>query len=274
MSANITVEKTDAVAVLRFHNPDRGLMDSHTETALGPALDDVEDDESIRAVVLTGGQPGIFIRHFDLSVLERRGRDLAARGLTFSPSRPVPEAPLHKAFRRIERSAKPYVCAINGTAMGGGLELALCCDIRMVESGDYSLGQPEINAGLLPGAGGTQRLARIVGIGRAMEIALLGRSLSPAETVRIGLASECVDGPVLPRAMEIARLLAGKPPRALAHIKRLVHEAFDAPLDDRLAVERTLFCDLLVSADALDAMARIQATHGDIRREPADEARR
>lgn len=268
MGGSILIERNGALAILRFTNDDRALMDGGTEAALGPALDAVENDAAIRSVILTGAHPGFFIRHFDVRILEQRGRDLARRGKVFSLDRPVPETPLHVAFRRIEESAKPYICAINGTAMGGGFELALCCDIRLAEDGPYALGLPEVNAGLLPGGGGTQRLPRLVGVGRALELLLLGKTVSPREAAALGLVHECVSGPVLPRAVQIARQLAAKSPRAISHTKRLAHLAADAPLAVGLAAERTLFCDLLVSQDGLDAMATINSGKRDIRDVP------
>jgi enoyl-CoA hydratase len=265
MAGRIDIEKADGIALLRFVNPPDGLMDDGTEAAFAPALDAVEEDPAIRVVILTGGTPGVFIRHFDVGLLERRGRALAQRGLTFSLSRPVPETPVHVAFRRIEDSPKPYLCALNGTAMGGGFEIALCCDLRLAEDGPYSLGLPEVNAGLLPGAGGTQRLTRLVGIARALELILRGKTVSPAQAAALGLVHEVTAGPVLPRAQEIARELATKSPRALAHIKRLVRGALDVPLSEGLAQERTLFCDLLVTPDSIERMAAVASGKRDIR---------
>jgi enoyl-CoA hydratase len=265
MSGTIAVEKDGAIAILRFVNDDRALMDDGTEAAFGPALDAVENDTAIRAVILTGAHAGVFIRHFDLRILEARGRHLVVRGKLFTPERPVPETPLHVAFRRIDESAKPYICAINGTAMGGGFELALCCDLRLAEDGPYALGLPEINAGLLPGAGGTQRLTRAIGPAAALEWLLLGKTVAPREAAARGLVHECVSGPVLPRALEIARQLAEKPPRAIAHIKRLVRMTAHASPENALAVERTLFCDLMTSPEALEAMAAINGGKRDLR---------
>ena len=170
----------------------------------------IERDAAIRVVVLTGASSDVFVRHYDVRELEQRGRALAKRGLKFSLDRPVPETRLHACCRRIEQSAKPFIAAINGTAMGGGFELALSCDLRLVQDGPFSLGLPEVNIGLLPGGGGTQRLTRLVGPGRALELMLLGRTFSPRDAVAMGLASECVDGPVLPRALDLAAELAGK----------------------------------------------------------------
>lgn len=260
----LALTRSGPVATITFTNPPHEYMDEGTERALTDALDVVDADPGIRAVVLTGSAPGVFIRHYDVGELERKGRALAARRLSFSPERPVPETRLHTCFRRIETSSKPFVAAINGTAMGGGFELALCCDLRLVEDGPHSLGLPEVNIGLLPGAGGTQRLTRIVGQGRALELMLLGRTFSPQEAVALGVAMTCVAGPVLPQAMAVATELATKSPRAIAHIKQLVRRAA-GDATESLAAERTLFCDLMVDPDSIAAMADMNAGRRDIR---------
>ena len=271
VSDRLNVSRDGAVATLRFANPPEGYMDDGTEVALAAALDVIERDDDARVVILTGGQPGVFIRHFDVRVLERRARRMAERKMSFSVDRPVPETSLLASFRRIEESPKPFICAINGTAMGGGFELALCCDLRIAEDGPFSLGLPEVNLGLLPGAGGTQRLPRLVGVARALEIALLGKTMSPRDAAALGLVHECVPN-ALVRARELAQELAAKPAAALAHVKRLVRGALAMPLVEGLARERTLFCDLMLRPEAIARMAAMNAGRRDIRdRTPEEE---
>lgn len=255
----IEVEMDGAVLIARIGNPPDGYMDEETAAELMALLDRIETDAAIRATLFTGGLEGVFIRHYDVRVLERHGRAMAARGYSFERSRPVPETPFLKALRRIETMPKPFVAAINGTAMGGGFELALACDLRLVRDGPFDLGLPEINIGLLPGAGGTQRLARLVGEGRALDMIMTGATVSPRDAVALGLASRCVEGDVLPAALELAHELAGKHADALAHIKYLVRGSSGRDLDEGLADERTLFCDLMVNPDSLDLMARMNA---------------
>lgn len=251
------------IAVLRFSNPPEGFMDEGTEAGLVAALDRIEAEPGLRAVVLTGAEPGVFIRHYDVRVLEARARGMAARGMAFSAARPVPEPRLHACLRRIEASPLPFVAAINGAAMGGGYELALACDIRLAEAGDYPIGLPEVRLGLLPGAGGTQRLAGLVGRARALEMILTGATYGPERAAELGLVGRCVAGPVLPAALDLARGLAATPAAALGHVKALVRGAgADAAA---LAAERTLFCDLMVRPEAIALMARMNAGDRDIR---------
>jgi len=242
------------VALLSLFNPPGGLMDDASVLELEAALDRVEADDTVRAVVITGEQPGVFVRHFDVGILEANSRAMAARGLSFETSRPVPETRLHRCLRRIEHSRKPYVAAINGIAMGGGYELALACDLRIAEAGDYPIGLPEVNIGLLPGAGGTQRLSRLIGAARALELILLGRTVVPREAAVLGLVNECCEAPVLERALQVASRLAAQPRLALGHAKRLVRQSSQGDAERGLADERTLFCDLMVDAESIELM--------------------
>ena len=260
---SLTIE--NAIAVLRFSNPPHEYMDEHTDRDLAVALDRIESDASIRVVVLTGAGEGVFVRHYDVRELAQRGRALAAKGVKFTAERLVPENRLHACLRRIGEIPKPILAAVNGTAMGGGFELALACDIRLVQDGPFSLGLPEINIGLLPGGGGTQRMTRLVGQAKALELMLLGRTFSPREAVGYGLATECVDGVVLPRTIELATELAAKSPTALAHIKRLVRGSVAPDLAPGLALERTLFCDLMVSPDGVARMHAMNCGAVDLR---------
>jgi enoyl-CoA hydratase/carnithine racemase len=252
--------RDDGIAVLRLSNPPQGFMDDASEAGIEAALDAIDADDRLRVVVITGAQPGVFVRHFDVGVLEQRARALAARGLRFDPARPVPEAPIHRITRRIETSARIFVAAINGFAMGGGFELALACDLRIAQEGDYRIGLPETNIGLLPGGGGTQRLTRLVGPGRALEWILLGRTFAPREAAALGLVNACHDGPALDHALEIAGALLRRHPLALTHVKRLVRGAAGPAGEAGLAEERTLFCDLFTTAQSIEIMAGFNAS--------------
>ena len=251
------------IAIVRFSSPPEGFMDEGTVSDLAAAMDRIDSDESVRACVLTGGQDDVFIRHFDVRVLEARSRALKARGKQFSLDRPVPEPQLHALMRRMEESRLPFIAAINGTAMGGGFELCLACDIRFAQSGTYPIGLPEVNLGILPGAGGTQRLSRLIGPARALELMLCGATVTPQQAAALGIVNRCVDAPVLTEAMALARTIADKPARAVGHIKQLVRMS---GLDEAaMAAERTLFCDLMVTDEAIELMARMNAGSNDIR---------
>jgi enoyl-CoA hydratase len=188
---------------------------------------------------------------------------MAARGMRFTLDRLVPEAPLHRALVRIEASERIFIAAINGTCMGGGYELALACDLRYAQAGRYRIGLPEVNIGLLPGAGGTQKLQRVMGAARALESLLLGRTFEPAEAAAQGLVHACTDD-VMAHALAVAAELSAKPQPALGHIKRLARRTGRGDAAAGLAEERTLFCDTLMSDAALQRMAEMNAGRRDI----------
>lgn len=252
-----------AVLQVLLFNPPLGCMDAQTEAELLTLLDRIDATPAWRVVLFSGRDAGVFVRHYDVGVLEERGRAMAARGLRFSLDRPVPEAPLHRALARMEASERIFIAALNGTCMGGGYELALACDLRYAQAGSYRIGLPEVNIGLLPGAGGTQKLQRVMGTAAALEALLLGRTFTPAEAAVAGLVHACCDD-VLAHALAVARELAAKPQPALGHIKLLARRAGQGDAAAGLAAERTLFCDTMVSAEALQRMADMNAGRRDI----------
>ena len=267
MSGKAELSRDGHVAWLRFSNPDQGLMDGEMEAQLLSAIEEAEADDDIRVCILTGADAGVFIRHYDVKILHQRSEIMREKGYEFSEGRAVPEGGIHTAMRMMEEGRKIYIAAMNGTAMGGGFELALACDIRLVQEGDFDFGLPEINLGLLPGAGGTQRLPRIVGEGRALSMMLTGRTLSPQGMAQFGLASE-ITKDVAALAGVWARHLAARPPRAAAHIKRLARGLPAEPW----GAERSLFCDLMVSDEAERLMGEAARGERTIKDDPAGNA--
>ncbi len=264
--SQLSVRRDGPVAIVTITNPPMGYMDSGTVPELDAVTTELEADDSVRAVVITGGLPGVFVRHYSVVELEQLSKNLRANGVVVDIENRVPERDLDRVFRRIETMPKPVIAAINGLAMGGGFELTLACDIRIAEEGDYEVGLPEIKVGILPGAGGTQKLARLVGMARALEMTLRGRTVSPAEAFELGIVQELTPtGGALNRAVEMAQEMATRSPRAAGHIKRLVRMSAETPLDEGLALERTLFLDLMVSDEGHDLMAKMNAQDLDIR---------
>jgi enoyl-CoA hydratase/carnithine racemase len=155
------------------------------------------------------------------------------------------------AFRRMAAAEQVFIAHIAGHALGGGLEIALACDIRYAAEGGYKLGTPEVTLGLLPGNGGTQRLTRLIGASRALELLLTGRAFGPEEALHIGLVAELCDAA---GATERAERLAAGPALALAAIKRCVHEGGQLPLDRGLALEAELMETLFRSQDATEGL--------------------
>jgi enoyl-CoA hydratase/carnithine racemase len=248
-----------ACAVVHLFNPKQGLMDEAMERELLQVLDLLHDGVSWpdgRVVILTGRDPGVFVRHYDVAVLHQRAQAMATRGKAFSIERPVPQGGVHRCIDRIEASSLIFIAAINGVAMGGGFELALACDLRVVQEGPHELGLPELNLGLLPGAGGTQALARLLGVSATLQLLLTARVLSPRELAELRLAGACV-ADALAQARAWAAQLEAVPARACAHIKRLVRSAGSWDVEQGRAAERTLFCDCMVDPAALPLMADV-----------------
>ena len=225
--AVVTIDRQDAL----------NALDVETLTELRDRLGELAADASARAVVLTGAGEKAFVAGADIkymSSLDPAGaKEWGALG--------------HAAASLLETMPKPTIAAINGFALGGGCELALACDLRYA-SARAKLGQPEINLGIVPGWGGTQRLARLCGPGVAKDLIYTGRTIGAEEALRVGLVNELAD-PVLERALEVARELAAKAPVALALAKRLVNLAPGA-----LEHEADEFGDLFASEDAKEGL--------------------
>lgn len=255
----------EAVAVITVSNPPHGYMTDPLIQQLSKAFRTMERDAQVRAIIFTGGGEGVFIQHYDLNELKQLCGKLNARGKRYDANTHVPEREMDLLFRAIENSPKPVIAALNGNAMGFGCELALACDFRVMQAGPYLIGQPEIRVGLVPGAGGTQRLARVVGPARALDLVLHGRRLSPAEALAQGLVNEVAQGAVLEAAQARAEQLVAMSPTALAHAKKLVRQAWDTPLYRGLDVERSLFVDTLASPEGLTQVGASIANGKDFR---------
>jgi enoyl-CoA hydratase len=231
--ATLTIDRQDAL----------NALDVATLTELRDRLRELADDTGVRAVVLTGAGEKAFVAGADIKYMS--GLD---------PAQATEWGGLgHEAGRLLETMPKPTVAAINGFALGGGCELALACDLRYASS-RAKLGQPEINLGIVPGWGGTQRLARICGIGVAKELVYTGRTVDAEEALRIGLVNAVAD-PVLDRALETARELASKSPVALSLAKRLCNLTLGIDHAGGLEIEANEFGELFASEDAKEGLA-------------------
>jgi enoyl-CoA hydratase len=236
---SLLVARDGAVAVVTINRPkvmnalDRATLDELRRTVL-----EFRQDDGVRALVLTGAGEKAFVAGADVN-------DLAAQ--TPASGREFARAGQH-VFDLIERLGKPVIAAVNGYALGGGCELAMACTLR-IAADTARLGQPEINLGIIPGYGGTQRLARLVGRGRALELMLTGAPIAADEARRIGLVNRVVPASMLmSETATLAAELAAKPPVAVRYILEAVHAGLDMALPDALTYESTLF-GLSISTD-------------------------
>src|SRR5258707_3114124 len=255
MNADVlTTRVADGIAVITLGSARRIYMDDEMGVALTEALDGFAGNANVRVVVVTGGAPGYFIRHFTIAAVIGIAESLRACGRQWPENDTYNGGFFEKAMALCESMPKPVIAAISGTALAGAFELALSCDLRIAEDGDYLIGFPEANLGLVPGAGGTQRLPRTIGTPAALMHILMGDPLTPREAETKGLVHETVSGKALDRAMEIAQRLSSYTPESVAYIKRLVRNATETPLAQGLALERNLFLKLCVSESALARM--------------------
>jgi enoyl-CoA hydratase len=255
MNADVlTAGVADGIAVVTLGSPKRIYFDAQMGDALTETLDRFAGDANVRVVVITGGAPGYFNRHFSIPALIEIAESLRVSGRQWPENATYNGGFFDKAMALCESMPKPVIAAISGTALAGAFEFALACDLRIAEDGEYLIGLPEAELGLLPGAGGTQRLPRTIGMPAALMHILIGEALSPREAERKGLVHETVSGKALDRAMEIARHLSSHTPESLAYIKRLVRNATETPLAQGLALERNLFLKLCISEAGLARM--------------------
>src|SRR5207302_355674 len=222
MNADVlTTRVADGIAVVTLGSAKRIYFDAEMGDALTEALDGFAGDPNVRVVIVTGGAPGYFNRHLNIPALIQIAESLRASDRQWPENATYNGGFFDKAMALCESMPKPVIAAISGTALAGAFEFALACDLRVAEDGEYLIGLPEAALGLLPGAGGTQRLPRTIGMPAALLHILMGKAVSPREAERKGLVHETVSGRALDRAMEIARRLSSLPPGSLSSIKRL-----------------------------------------------------
>jgi enoyl-CoA hydratase len=239
----IRVDRDAAVAVLTVDRQEAlNALDVATLTELRDRLQEVAADDEVRAVVLTGAGEKAFVAGADIKYMSGLDVEQAKAWGALG----------HEAGRLLETMPKPTIAAVNGFALGGGCELALACDIRYAASG-AKLGQPEVNLGIIPGWGGTQRLARVCGLGIAKELIFTGRVVGAEEALRIGLVN-AVHDPVLDKARETAVLLASKSPISLRVMKELANRSLGGDHASNLDAEGESFGELFSSDDAKEGM--------------------
>jgi enoyl-CoA hydratase len=238
---NLLVAARDGIAFVTVNRPaKRNALDAATIAELDSAFTQLAADPAVRVVVLTGAGDKAFVAGADIEALA---------GLDAEGARALSERG-QRVFDRIEWLGKPVIAAINGFALGGGCELALACHVRVAGEG-ARIGTPEVKLGLICGYGGTQRLPRLVGRGRALELLLTGEPVDADEALRIGLVNRVVPGPrLLDEAEVLARRMAANGPLALRATLEAVNGGLDRPLAEGLEAEATLFSEALGTEDA------------------------
>ena len=239
----VTLQVEDGVGTIRLDRPKMNAINDQLHREIRTAAMEATKNPDVRAVVLYGGER-VFAAGADIKAMA----DLDGAGMTAWGRE------LTTSFTEVARIPKPVIAAITGFALGGGYELALAADFRVLGAG-ARIGQPEILLGVIPGAGGTQRLARLVGPARAKDIVFTGRHVGAEEALQIGLVDAVVpDAEVYSTSVAMARKFAAGPPLALAAAKRAIDEGLDGPLERGLALETELFAGLFDTEDQKTGM--------------------
>ena len=237
---NLLYEKRNGIGYVTINRPDKlNALNRKMMEELSECFQDIEKDDEVRAVILTGAGEKAFVGGADINELAVltpvEGKEMSVRG--------------QKILDMIEHLGKPVIAAINGYALGGGCELALACTLR-IASENARLGQPEVKLGLMPGYGGTQRLPRLVGKGRALEILLSGEPISASEAYRIGLVNQVVAAPdLMATAEKLAQKIMANAPLAVKFALEAVDHGLEMPEAEGHFLEATLFALCCTTAD-------------------------
>lgn len=237
---NLLVVVEDGVATITVHRPDKlNALDTATLKELDQAFGEAGAEEAVRVVILTGSGPKAFVAGADIAELSELGPVTAREHALFGQA----------ILNRIEHLEKPVIAAVNGFALGGGCELAMACTLR-IASAKARFGQPEAKLGLIPGFGGTQRLTRLVGKGRALEMILTGEMIDAAEAHRIGLVNRVVPPEeVLATAVALARAIQERGPVAVRYSLIAVNRGAEVPLPEAQRIEADLFGVIAATED-------------------------
>lgn len=241
----LTERRDDGVALVTLNRPKAlNALNLDLVNQLGAALDALEEAGDCRAVVLAGAGGKAFVAGADIGWMKEltpvQAEQFAQHG--------------QRVLGRIASYSFPVIAAVGGFALGGGCELAMACDLILAGE-KAKFGQPEVNLGVIPGFGGTQRLARRVGLSNALDLCLTGRIIGADEAVRMGLASQKVEGDVVEAALTTAALVASKGPVAVRLCKRAIHENSDSDLRPAMAGEASLFGLCFATSDQTEGMA-------------------
>ncbi|MFK7956366.1 MAG: enoyl-CoA hydratase/isomerase family protein [Lysobacterales bacterium] len=240
----ISLERTDGLAIVHLNQPERlNALNEQMRQEIMSTVDVLATEDSVRALIITGNSDKAFVAGADIS--EFAGRSLEEQTEVYQRRR---------VYEALAAFPKPAIAAIHGYCYGGGCELALACDMRIADS-TASFGQLEVRLGLVPGAGGTQRLARLVGYGQAFKMAATGDTIDAPEALRIGLIEEMVEpGKHLERARELAGRMTRWSPVAVSLIKELVSQSSEVPVSKGIALEKAAFLKAFASEDGQEGV--------------------
>ncbi len=241
---NVIIEYEPPAAILKVNRPKAlNALNPETIREISLALDEILEHEDIRGIILTGEGEKAFIAGADISRMPdmspQEAEKFAEEG--------------QKLTLKMEEYPLPIIAAVNGYALGGGTELALACDF-IYASPKAVFGQPEVNLGIIPGFGGTQRLSRVVGVNMAMELILSGRHIPADEAYRIGLINKLIDGDLIGEAKKTVEEIAQRGPLAVMYAKKAVRRGLELPIEAGLELEKSLFGLVFASEDRVEGV--------------------
>jgi enoyl-CoA hydratase len=245
MGECVRVERTEGVATVTIDNPPLNVLSAKVVSELGEIFSQLQDDPDVVVVIVTGAgekafMAGADIKEFPEWLGNKEIKEIVRKN--------------HELFQQMEGCPKPVIALLNGMALGGGCELALACDLRIAEE-HVRIGLPEIKLGIFPGGGGTQRLPRLIGAARAMELMFTGEPITAAEALAIGLVNKVApSGQGMDVARQVARKIAGYSLKALSAIKRAVKYGGDHPFEMGIAQELELFAEIFQTEDAKEGI--------------------
>jgi len=241
----ISLEREGAVGVISLHRAPANAYNPQFAEEFRAAVDGARDDAAVRAVIVRSTLPKFFCAGADVKWFASSSLEEKVLFITH----------MHEVLRRVETTSKVFIAAISGHCLGGGMEIALACDLRFAAAGTYGLGQPEIALGIIPGNGGTQRLPRLVGKSRALDLMITGRSVPPDEALAMGLVDRVYPAEELwAKTAEYAAVLARSATVAVGLIKLAVNRGLEMPLDDGLAYEREALFRCFASEDGIEGV--------------------
>ncbi len=255
---HLEIEDQGQIIICYLSNPP-----THTLTAQGlleihDFLDSLVSNKELRILAFTGAGEDVFIRHYEVGELaDTAEKNIGRQEETKKPdNNPIKELHgFHKMLLKIRDLDAIVVAGINGNTAGGGCEFSLGCDLRVMSSGDYFIGLPETSVGILPGGGGTQRLARLIGPSRALDLILHGQLISNVKALEFGIINEILPKEFFLKSLkEYCQILANRAPIALREVKRAIHRGMDLPLEEALLLEQEAFNKTMNSKDAANAM--------------------
>lgn len=241
----VRLEKQDSIGHIVLDRPPANTYDKSFMDELDASIEEARGDEAVKAILLRSANEKFFSAGADVSVFAKGGLDEQTAFVVCA----------NDAMGKFESTPKVVVAAINGHCLGGGLEMALCCDFRIAGEGSYRIGLPEVALGLLPGTGGTQRLPRLIGRQKALDFMLRGTTMPPQDALAAGIVDEVVPAAqLLDKAVERVRAYAIGPTFAIGRIKRAAVQGFGMPLAEGLKLERALLIELFKSEDAKEGV--------------------